>query len=278
LQSHWAADSLTGFAHLGVLEVLEQAQIPVYRSWVPVSGLLGAAYADGISLRELCDLGRRVSCARLSSGFINQIRADRGGKKHGKDCIGSLYRNGSAPHDWKSCPFLLRLSPTDLDTGAAYVFNEGADRSSHSRKPAPFRGWSNPWNTKAACLPMAASRRLCPQRSPPKFLADACWSQRSFECGEFPLQGRSGEGLRSRLPRFAQERAGAVVVPHADVLLEPLVHHIGWNDFSRVTRLSPQEPKAMRRALPSLRELLARRSQSPPPPDSSFIAKRGLAL
>src|SRR5580658_1814310 len=50
-----------GFAHLGVLEVLEQEQIPIARIvGTSIGGLLGAAYADGISIRELCDLGRRV--------------------------------------------------------------------------------------------------------------------------------------------------------------------------------------------------------------------------
>src|SRR5258708_27417427 len=50
-----------GFAHLGVLEVLEQEEIPVSAVvGTSIGALLGAAYADGISRRDLCDLGRRV--------------------------------------------------------------------------------------------------------------------------------------------------------------------------------------------------------------------------
>src|SRR5271156_5450193 len=50
-----------GFAHLGVLEILEQAQIPVTGIvGTSIGGLLGAAYAEGIPVRVLCELGRRV--------------------------------------------------------------------------------------------------------------------------------------------------------------------------------------------------------------------------
>src|ERR1700676_1318045 len=50
-----------GFAHLGVLEVLEQERIAISAIvGTSIGGLLGAAYADGISVRELCELGRQV--------------------------------------------------------------------------------------------------------------------------------------------------------------------------------------------------------------------------
>jgi len=65
---------------------------------------------------------------------------------------------------------------------------------------------------------------------------------------------------------------------HADVLLEPQVHHIGWNDFSRVDEAFSAGAEAMRRALPSLLELLARRSQLPPAPEKSSFPERGLTL
>jgi hypothetical protein len=67
-------------------------------------------------------------------------------------------------------------------------------------------------------------------------------------------------------------------VRHADVLLEPQVHQIGWNDFSRVDEAFAAGAEAMRRALPSLRELLARRSDSVSSPDVSFLGERELTL
>jgi NTE family protein len=65
---------------------------------------------------------------------------------------------------------------------------------------------------------------------------------------------------------------------HADILLEPQVHHIDWNDFSRVDEAFAAGVEAMRRALPSVRELLDRRSHLAPAPGTGFDAERGLTL
>ncbi len=47
----------------------------------------------------------------------------------------------------------------------------------------------------------------------------------------------------------------------ADLILEPEVQQIGWSDFSRVDEAHAAGAKAMRCALPYLRELLALRSE-----------------
>ena len=65
---------------------------------------------------------------------------------------------------------------------------------------------------------------------------------------------------------------------HADVLLEPEVHQIDWNDFSRVDEAFSAGADAMRKALPSVRELLARRSNLQPSAGLSHPGERGLAL
>src|ERR1700737_2968765 len=50
-----------GFAHLGVLEVLQHERIKITGIvGTSIGSLLGAAYADGIPIKELCDLGRRA--------------------------------------------------------------------------------------------------------------------------------------------------------------------------------------------------------------------------
>ena len=56
------------------------------------------------------------------------------------------------------------------------------------------------------------------------------------------------------------------------------MHHIDWNDFSRVDEAFAAGAEAARLALPALRELLTRRSRLAPAPGLSFRAERGLAL
>ena len=50
-------------------------------------------------------------------------------------------------------------------------------------------------------------------------------------------------------------------IRNADILLEPEVHAIDWNDFLRVDEARAAGAEAMRRALPYVRKLLDRRSQ-----------------
>ena len=50
-------------------------------------------------------------------------------------------------------------------------------------------------------------------------------------------------------------------VREADVLLEPEVHHIDWNDFSRIDEARAAGAAAMRQALPQMLKILDRRSQ-----------------
>src|SRR5260370_12926661 len=50
-----------GFAHLGVIEVLEQERIPIAGIvGTSIGSLLGAAFADGIAIRQLCVLASHV--------------------------------------------------------------------------------------------------------------------------------------------------------------------------------------------------------------------------
>jgi hypothetical protein len=62
------------------------------------------------------------------------------------------------------------------------------------------------------------------------------------------------------------------------MLLEPRVHQIDWNDFSRVDEAFSAGVEAMRRALPSLRGLLSRRAQLPTAPSISPTPESGLTL
>ena len=63
---------------------------------------------------------------------------------------------------------------------------------------------------------------------------------------------------------------------HADLLLEPEVHEVHWDDFASVDQAHAAGVEAMRRALPELRELLDRRSRCARPEEpSGAVAKRG---
>jgi NTE family protein len=265
-----------GFAHLGVLEVLEQEQIAVSTIvGTSIGGLLGAAYADGISLSDLCDLGRRVR-VRDFLRFHQSERAERGAQA--KDCIGQFVQEWFRAGLVEELPIPTVIVTTDLDTGAPYLFTRGplevAIRATCAFpglvKPVEYEGRLLADGCIVAPVPTAIAARV----------NGGCVL--GVSVGSNAASASSSENVVKVFnPGFRASHRSALEPSwsrHADVLLEPQVHHIDWNDFSRVDEAFTAGAEAMRRALPSVRELLARRSQFAPAPGMSFRSERGLAL
>jgi NTE family protein len=262
-----------GFAHLGILEVLQQESIRIAAIvGTSIGALLGAAYADGIPVRDLCDLGRRVRVR----DFLRFKAPGKDGPR--KDCIGQFIQDWFRAKAVEELPLPTAIVTTDLGTGAPYVFAAGpletALRASCAFpglvKPVPHEGRLLADGCIVAPVPTAIAAGL----------NGGCVfgvSVGSNDASSFAPQNvvkvfdsvfRASH--RSELePSWSQ---------HADILLEPLVHHIDWNDFSRVDEAFAAGAEAARLALPALRDLLKRRARLAPPPGLKSISERGLAL
>lgn len=264
-----------GFAHLGILDVLEQEQISVsVIVGTSIGALLGAAYADGVSVRDLCDLGRRV---RLRD-FLRFHRPDsqRGVQK--KDCIGQFVQEWFHTRRVEELPIPTAIVATDLDTGAPYVFRSGpldlAIRASCAFpglvKPVEYEGHLLADGCIVAPVPTAIAARI----------SEGCVV--GVNVGSNVTSSASSEHVvKVYDPRFRSAHRDPLEPSwsrHADILLEPQVHHIDWNDFSRVDEAFSAGAEAMSRALPSLLGLLNRRSELAQAAGVSCCAERGLAV
>lgn len=245
-----------GFAHLGVLEVLRQELVPVVAIvGTSIGALLGAAYADGISIRDLCDLGRRV---RLRD-FLRFHHHERGDQK--EDRIGEFVREWFRATGVEELPIPTSIVTTDIDTGTPYVITSGpievAIRASCAFpglvKPVEFQGRLLADGCIVAPVPADIASRM----HGGLVLGVSVGSNSSSDSSsENDMKGLNPALKTSRPNGLAPSRA-----TNADILLEPQVRHIDWSDFSRVDEAFAAGAEAMREALPSLRERLARRSQ-----------------
>ena len=262
-----------GFAHLGVLEVLEQEQIPVSAIvGTSIGALLGAAYADGISLRDLCDLGRRVRVR----DFLRFHHSGQGSQR--KDCLGQFVQEWFRAGRLEEVPIPTAIVTTDLDTGAPYVFISGplevAIRASCAFpglvKPVEYEGRLLADGCIVAPVPTSIAARI----------HGGCVM--GVSVGSNVASASSSENVVKIFdPAFRVSHSSALEpswARHADILLEPEVHHIDWNDFSRVDEAFAAGADATRLALPSLRELLDRWSQLAPVQEECLRAERVLAL
>jgi NTE family protein len=264
-----------GFAHLGVLEVLEQEQIPVSLIvGTSIGGLLGAAWADGISVRDLCDLGRRVRVR----DFLRFHRVDRNAPIQRRDHIGDFINEWFRAGKLEDLPVPTTIVATDLDSGAPYTFTRGPLEIA-MRATCAFPGLVKPVKHEGhlladGCIVSPVPTAIAARMHGGCILGVSVSS--STESSPSPEDAVKifDSGYRSS-HRPAHEPSWC---RHADILLEPQVHGIDWSDFTRVDEALFAGAEAMRAALPHLRSLLARRPHSALPPGEFPSAARGLAL
>jgi NTE family protein len=264
-----------GFAHLGVLNVLEGERIPVTAIvGTSIGGLLGAAYADGISVSDLCDLGRKVKIR----DFLRFQQAASGSQENKRDCLGAFVRDWFSAECVEELAIPTAIVTTNLDTGAPFVFTrdriETAIRATCAFpglvKPVEHEGRLLADGCLVAPVPTQIAARIsggcvlgvsvAPNDGEP---ASPVNEVRVFDSGWRDAHRMALEPSWSR---------------DANILLEPQVRHIDWNDFSRVDEAFAAGAGAMRRALPFLREMLERQAEMALAPFGTSQAESRLAL
>lgn len=248
-----------GFAHLGVLSVLEEEQVPVNAIvGTSIGGLLGAAYADGISVNDLCDLGRKVKIR----DFLRFHKAGMGPEgQQRKDCLNAFVREWFSAERIENLRIPTAIVTTNLDTGAPYVFTRGSVETA-IRATCAFPGLVKPVEHEGKLL--ADGCMVAPV--PTQIAARLCGGC-VLGVSVAPAGGNSGSsGHEVRV--FDSEWLAAhrmALEPSwsrdADILLEPQVHHIDWDDFSRVDEAFAAGAQTMRRALPFVRSMLLGQSE-----------------
>ncbi len=248
-----------GFAHLGVLEVLENEGIPVAAiAGTSIGGLLGAAYADGISIGELCDLGRMIRI-RDFVRFQRSGKDEQGKNAEGSDFIGRFVRDHFLSSRVESLGIPTAIVTTDLSNGAPYVFTCGPLEVA-IRATCAFPGLFKPVEHDGrlladGCIVSPVPTRTAAQMNPGCVLGVAVGMDNSTSAR------RNVVKLFSRAKGYVRKLIQSSWARQADILLEPDVRQINWSDFSRVDEARAAGAEAMRCALPRLLKLLERQSQ-----------------
>lgn len=259
---------------MGVLRVLEQERLPISRIvGTSIGALLGAAYADGIALRDLCDLGRRV---KIRDFLRFRPRGSYPGAQK-KDCIGQFIEQWFRTGSLEALPIPLAVVATDLGTGAPYVFSRGPIELA-IRASCAFPGLVSPVQHEDRSLADGCIVAPVPTAIAAEY-NESCILGVNVASTEDGFASPDG-AMKVFDAKFRALRRGSADSSwrkYADVALEPQVHHIDWNDFSRVDEAVAAGAEAMRNALPSLREILAmQRVHSPR--NRPCDAARGVSL
>ena len=109
-----------GYAHLGVLQVLEEESIPLSCiAGSSIGSILGAAYASGLPLARIIE-----KCAEIRFRDFGRWRVSRFGLAS-NDRLGALVHRFFDSRQFEDLSIPTAIVATDLDTGDPVLFKQG---------------------------------------------------------------------------------------------------------------------------------------------------------
>jgi len=245
-----------GFAHLGVLQVLEQHQIPIsHIAGTSVGSILGAAYASGAPLAKIIE-----TCRTLRFRDIARWRVSRLGLASNQR-LESLIERVFDSRQFEDLRIPLAVVATDLTSGEPVVFTQG-NLVDAIRASCAFPGLFEPVTIGTRCLADGGLVAPVPTRA-------------ARELGAAVVLGVSvgmQDGHRgaptnifqvvSRAVNAAQKHQLEVWERYADLVLRPDVQSLAWDDFDRADEAIAAGAAAARRALPRIEKLLGQKEDS----------------
>ncbi len=246
------AGAAKGFAHIGVLKVLEANQVPVHMIVGTSAGsFVGSLYSYGFTAFQLQKISFGLQQADLAdltfpdNGFI------RGEKL--QDYINRMVRN--KPMEQLRIPFYAVA--TDVQSGREMVFatgNTGMAVKASCSIPGVFTPSvinNRMYVDGGVVSPVAvdAAKRLG---------ADMVIAVDLSGGGEAPRPQGTMETILQAI-NLMYERITASELRHADVVIRPKIGFIGAADFSKRNEAVLEGEKAAMAALPAIKALLAGR-------------------
>ncbi len=257
-----------GFAHLGVLKVLQKYNIRVsHIAGSSVGSILGAAYASGAPLERIIE-----TCRTLRFRDIARWRVSRLGLASNQRLAALMERVfGSSQFEDLKIP--LAVVATDLSTGEPVVFTQG-NLVDAIRASCAFPGLFEPVEIGTRCLadgglvapvPTQAARGLGAQTviGVSVGLQDG---HRGAPTNIFQVVSRAvGAALKHQLELWER---------HADLVLRPDVQFLAWDDFARADEAIEAGAAAALRALPRIENLLEKKAEEELPSDARTVLKK----
>jgi NTE family protein len=239
-----------GFAHIGVLQVLEENNIPIsHIAGTSVGSILGAAYASGAPLERIIE-----TCSKLRVRDIARWRVSRLGLASNK-CLGELIERVFETRQFEDLRIPLSVVATDLATGEAVVFTQGPLVEA-IRASCAFPGLFEPVEIGTryladgglvAPVPTAAARNM----GASAVIGVSVGMQDGYRGAPTNIFQ-----VVSRAVSAAQKHQAEVWERHADLVLRPEVQSLAWDDFERTAEAIAAGAAVARRALPRIRKLL----------------------
>jgi NTE family protein len=260
-----------GVAHVGVLRVLSEEGIEVdCVAGTSAGALVGGAYAAGVSLDELEEIGRTMRWRDFGRMTVSRLGVQTNARM--EEYIRARFPETRLER--LRVPFAAVA--TDLRTGAPVVMRDHGDLAFAIRASCALPGWYVPVTDEqgrqlvdgglVANLPSGVARALG---------ADVVVAvDVNFEGAKFLGSPTSIIGVLLQSIIVVQRTACSHQRESAEVVISPRVGHIRWDEMGRADELLALGREAAREALPAIRELLEPQAVEPPPFRFPFRRRR----
>src|SRR5882757_3894441 len=252
-----------GFAHLGVLQVLEQNHIPIsHIAGTSVGSILGAAYASGAPLERIVE-----TCRTLRFRDIARWRVSRLGLASNQR-LAHLIERVFDSRQFEDLRIPLAVVATDLTSGEPVVFTQG-NLVDAIRASCAFPGLFEPVEIGTRCLADGGLVAPVPTRA-----ARDLGAATVLAVSVGMQDGHRGAPTNifqvvSRAVSAAQKHQLEIWERHADLVLRPDVQSLAWDDFHRAEEAIAAGALSATRALPRIKKLLDRT----PEPEDLLLAE-----
>ncbi len=280
-----------GYAHVGVLKVLEEAGIRIdYIGGASMGAIVGGLYASGWSASELDSILRNTDMSALLSDaiprsvtpvfdkFNGEKYAFTLGVKDGKVGLPLAYSDGQLVYnmlsqltervayvtDFSQLSIPFFCTGTDVSTGESIILEKG-NLPLSLRASGAFPGLMSPVEINYRLL----SDGGIVNNFPAKEVKDRGMDLLIGVNVEEGLYGRneltSLEKLITQIGSFQMNTKSVEQLPYCDVLICPDVVGVGLTDFDLVDTLINRGERAARELFEVLVEVAKRQKQSPAP-------------
>lgn len=222
-----------GNAHVGVLRVLEENNIPIdYIAGTSAGSLVAAAYAAGMAVDEIEKIGRTMRWRDIGRVTLSKLGVQSNARME-------EYARARLPvRRFEELRIPLAIVATDLKSGSAVILTEG-DVAFAIRASCALPGWYIPVTDEhgrqlvdgglVANIPTAAVRGLG---------ADIVIAvDVNSEGAKFIGPPHSIIGVLLQSIMVVQRTAAIHQLHDADVVISPKTGHIRWDEMGRVDEL-----------------------------------------
>jgi NTE family protein len=242
-----------GIAHVGVLRVFEQHQIPIdYVAGTSAGALVGGALAAGLSVAEIEAIGRSLRWRDMGKVTLSKLGVQSNVR------LEEFVRARFPVTRFEELPIPFAAVATDLNTGDAVVLSGEGDVAFAIRASCALPGWYVPVTDESgrrlidgglvANVPSGAVRFLG---------ADIVIAvDVNSEGAKFLGPPQSALGVMLQAMMVIQKTASTHDVQDADLVIKPKVGHIRWDEMSRASELIAAGEEAAHSSIDRLKQLI----------------------